>query len=1047
MDWLNRLHRFEEDGVAVYIDPALPDWFVPSRRGDRLLQLLRRHGDPVRAACSGAAANESPQQVARDCARLLELLDSGPAAPYAGRAASLRPDRLQEIWFHLTDTCNLSCRHCLFSSSPARTAALDPALLRRTLAQAREAGCRLFYFTGGEPFLYPDLPAHLGHILDRDPAAHVVVLTNGLLLREHLAALRGLDRQRLHLQVSMDGLRDTHDRLRGRGSYDRLQENLALARAADLAFTVSVAVNGDNVAQLPDIARLAAEAGAAALHLMYHFVRGKGSGEQFVAPAELFPWIRKTAAVCSELGLPLDNLEVLRSQVFTMPSTRHDLGNMAWESVAVGPDGVVYPSPALIGMDGLACGRLADRDLVRIWRRSEVLEQVRSTSLVDVAGWQRDPFVFFTGGGDPDHSFVARGALAGHDPYLPLFNRLVLWLIAQQAARYPDQGLFRLRMGDLLLDCGNGDGHAVRLTHCNCVLSLADRDSRSLVREFYADAARETRHDIVNPFAPVDEAGFIPESSVHRSYGCGSPVRDAAPRKGETVVDLGSGSGVECFLSAAEVGPAGRVIGIDMTEAMLRLAESSRREVVQKLGYDNLEFRKGFLEDIPLADATADVVLSNCVINLSPDKRRTYLEILRVLRPGGRMVIADIVTDERVDAALRNSARFRGECLGGAMLQQDLVQMLEDCGFTAILIHRRQPYRQEGGHRFFSLTYEARRPEEAGEAGLVQAMYRGPCRAVETESGIRLERGRIALIPAADAACCDDSVFLLDKVGAVTNVDQGASCCGQAPASPVSPVTAGEGGRRIVPLRHHLRGCMVCGAELVYDNEPRSRRCLFCGSTARVSAACRQGHYICDRCHQEEGLGVIHHICTSSPEQDMVRLLATIRSHPAMPMHGPEHHAMVPGIILAAYRNSGGSISGKAIGTGIERGAEVPGGACGFRGSCGAAVGAGIAAALILDATPLTPHPRQQAQAFTAAVLARIAAIRGGRCCQRETWLALRATAELSEQYFGQRLRADEILHCRQYRANRECIRHTCPLWEHRSRQEADHPMLLNLAE
>ena len=156
---------------------------------------------------------------------------------------------------------------------------------------------------------------------------------------------------------------------------------------------------------------------------------------------------------------------------------------------------------------------------------------------------------------------------------------------------------------------------------------------------------------------------------------------------------------------------------------------------------------------------------------------------------------------------------------------------------------------------------------------------------------------------------------------------------------------------------------------------------------------------------------------------------------------------MVPGIILAAYRNSGGSISGKAIGTGIERGAEVPGGACGFRGSCGAAVGAGIAAALILDATPLTPHPRQQAQAFTAAVLAGIAAIRGGRCCQRETWLALRATAELSEQYFGQRLRADEILHCRQYRANRECIRHMCPLWEHRSRQEAERPMLLNLAE
>jgi hypothetical protein len=175
---------------------------------------------------------------------------------------------------------------------------------------------------------------------------------------------------------------------------------------------------------------------------------------------------------------------------------------------------------------------------------------------------------------------------------------------------------------------------------------------------------------------------------------------------------------------------------------------------------------------------------------------------------------------------------------------------------------------------------------------------------------------------------------------------------------------------------------------------------------------------------------VIRHICLNTTEKDMVALLTTIRSHPAVPMHGPEHHGMVPGVILAAYRNSGGDISRDVIRAGIERGSNVPGGACGFWGSCGAAIGAGIAAALILDATPLTPNPRQQAQEFTAKVLAAIAEVTGGRCCQRESWLALTHTARLSAEFFGIPMQVDAAIHCDQYRKNRECIRKQCPLWD-----------------
>ncbi|MCI5133460.1 MAG: methyltransferase domain-containing protein, partial [Candidatus Electrothrix sp. EH2] len=326
---------------------------------------------------------------------------------------------------------------------------------------------------------------------------------------------------------------------------------------------------------------------------------------------------------------------------------------------------------------------------------------------------------------------------------------------------------------------------SVCLTHCNCLISLADHDGHSSVREFYSAAAQQAKTEIVNPFNPAgDLEKYIPEEAKEKSYGCGSPVKDAAPRQGETVVDLGSGSGVECFLAAAEVGASGRVYGIDMTDAMLKLACKAKQQVVADLGYDNIEFRKGYLEEIPLDDASADVVISNCVINLSPDKRRTYLEILRILKPGGRLVVSDVVSDQAVSAAIKNSHKYRGECLGGAMQQDDLVTMLEDCGFTSVYLHKRYPYREVDNNRFYSLTYEAGKAGKVGsleEEEQVRCLFRGPAPALETISGRCLERGRITEIPRQEAELLGEQVFLFDKNGGVANIEQEACCCAVLP--------------------------------------------------------------------------------------------------------------------------------------------------------------------------------------------------------------------------------------------------------------------------
>lgn len=232
-------------------------------------------------------------------------------------------------------------------------------------------------------------------------------------------------------------------------------------------------------------------------------------------------------------------------------------------------------------------------------------------------------------------------------------------------------------------------------------------------------------------------------------------------------------------------------------------------------------------------------------------------------------------------------------------------------------------------------------------------------------------------------------------------------------------------------------GCMCCGGDLHYFTEPREMACYYCGRTCQADDCCLNGHFVCDRCHQEKGLAVIKTICTTTREQDLIALLKVIRSHPSIPMHGPEHHAMIPGILLACYRNGGGTISSKEILVAINRGAEVPGGACGFWGACGAAIGIGIGVAAIMAATPLTAGPRQLAQQFSAKVLDALAAHKGGRCCQRETYIALTTTARWSKEMLAMPLRAEAVIICDQYQRNKECIGTLCPLWQQRAQDTA----------
>jgi arsenite methyltransferase len=180
-----------------------------------------------------------------------------------------------------------------------------------------------------------------------------------------------------------------------------------------------------------------------------------------------------------------------------------------------------------------------------------------------------------------------------------------------------------------------------------------------------------------------DELKGIPQGA-NLGLGCGNPVVLASVKEGETVLDLGSGAGIDCFLVAHRVGKSGKVIGVDMTPEMVERA----RENAEKGGYENVEFRLGEIEHVPAGDNTVDAVISNCVINLAPDKERVFKEAYRVLKPGGRMIISDIVLSEELPEHIRNSMKAYAGCIGGAMLKEEYVQLIEKAGFFNVDIQK-----------------------------------------------------------------------------------------------------------------------------------------------------------------------------------------------------------------------------------------------------------------------------------------------------------------------------------------------------------------------
>lgn len=308
-------------------------------------------------------------------------------------------------------------------------------------------------------------------------------------------------------------------------------------------------------------------------------------------------------------------------------------------------------------------------------------------------------------------------------------------------------------------------------------------NAESAVKDRYAKASQAAEAALC---CPVDyDPQFlkaIPAEVIERDYGCGDPSKYLAP--GETVLDLGSGTGKICFIASQVVGPEGRVIGVDMTDDMLEVARRHAPTVAETIGYANVEFRKGRIQDLALdlerldaelkktpiasadsflaadalaeelrikhplvADDSVDVVVSNCVLNLveSRAKRQLFEEIFRVLRRGGRAVISDIVADEAVPVHLQNDPELWSGCISGALTEEEFLQAFTEAGFYGVEILKldSQPWRTVEGFEFRAMTIHALKGKQGPCFERNQAViYRGPFKEVLDDDGHRMERGR-----------------------------------------------------------------------------------------------------------------------------------------------------------------------------------------------------------------------------------------------------------------------------------------------------------------
>ena len=751
----------KKNGIHLFIDPQSPNWISVNPIGAEILKLcdgkhtLSDIQNAIYKRYSGSHLNKEhvSQEVSEfvSSAGLLDFVSNTPFVrpEYAGRSKAIAPNKLAELWIYTTLSCNLRCKHCLVSAGKGLKDELTTEEIKKIVDEAIALGVKRFYITGGEPFIKEDIFELIKYIT-KEKHCELIILTNATLFDDNkIAVLEKVKSPKLVIQVSLEGPNaEIHDKLRGKGSFDKAVKGIK--RLTDIGITpiVSTALSKYNEKYIVDTSTFISRLGVKEHNILWLHAKGRGANNvnELHVPSEKVAHIMKDLKnVYQEQAIIVDNVESLKVRVRAKRGRKNDLCNNCYEKICVNSDGHVYPCASLNGDKRFDGGSVREKSLKDIWLNSKAMAWCRENSVQDKTECRSCHLKYFCGGGCTSHSYYAsevdtgKGSIKALDPYCSTYKALLedaLWELAsegihsQSAEGYSLPLVFNAMDAKLPAHIDAGiksidDNFEVGCYHCSCVLSVDVEDEDAvckpevkghvtkIVKKKFSKAATTAVADYYCPtgYDPKDLA-HIPNEVLEVSYGCGNPAALADIKEGETILDLGSGAGIDCFIAAKKLGKKGKVIGIDMTDEMIERAAISAEKVAEVLGYNVVEFRKGNIMALPVEDNSIDLVISNCVINLTEDKTMVLDEIYRILKPGGRFIISDIVSNKPIPGYMKRDKELWNACLSGALTDKRFKEAAGNAGFPNVELIKNYLYKKVDFIDFYSVTLKGTKPQK-----------------------------------------------------------------------------------------------------------------------------------------------------------------------------------------------------------------------------------------------------------------------------------------------------------------------------------------------
>ena len=752
----------KKNGIYLFIDPQSPNWISVNHAGAEILRLCNgKHTlSDIQEIIAGKYNQSDNFHIAREvsdfvsAAGVLEFISDSPVIypEYAGRSKAIAPHKLEELWIYYTLACNLRCKHCLVNAGKSLREELTTVEVKKLVDDAIHLGVKRFYITGGEPFIKDDIFEIIRYITIQKKH-ELIILSNATLFDDKkIEALKKVYTPRLVLQVSLEGPNaEVHDKLRGEGSFDKAVEGIK--RLMDIGITpvVSTAISKFNDKHIIATSKFLSKLGIKEHNILWMHAKGRGANnaDELLVPSDEIAQIMKNLKKrYKEQEIILDNIESLKVRVRTKRGRKNDLCNNCYEKICINSDGHVYPCASLNGDRNFDAGSIRKSSLRDIWLNSKVMKNGRENTVQGKIECSSCELKFFCGGGCTSHSYYASevengtGSIKAKDPYCSTYKSLfndILWELASEGvnnivnSRGDSAPLIYNAMDSKLpaylkpASKSIDDSVEVGCYHCSCVLSVDVEDDEEVckpeikghvtktVRKKFSKAAVMPVADYYCPtgYNPKD-LEHIPNEVLEVSYGCGNPAALADIKEGETIVDLGAGGGIDCFIAAKKLGRKGKVIGIDMTDEMIEKATKSAEMVAGSLGYNVVEFRKGNIMELPVDDNSADLVISNCVINLTEDKTKVLDDIYRILKPGGRFIISDIVSDKPVPGYMKRDKELWSACISGALTDARFKEAALKAGFPDVTLIKNYLYKKVEYINFYSVTLKGTKPCKTG---------------------------------------------------------------------------------------------------------------------------------------------------------------------------------------------------------------------------------------------------------------------------------------------------------------------------------------------